>query len=104
MLLTIMNIQIKDGGWQRSSILVIAVFIRIYWQLNAEINISNLAFTFNDDGQIVQNARPELPAPHYICMYRLLPTTSLSPSRHFYPPLIAGTNLPNYITLPNVIT
>ena len=31
--------------------------------------------TFNDDGQRVQLARPELPAPHYICMYRLLPTT-----------------------------
>ena len=32
--------------------------------------------TFNDDGQRVQLARTELPAPHYICMYRLLPTTS----------------------------
>ena len=32
--------------------------------------------TVNDDGQRVQLARPELPAPHYICMYRLLPTTS----------------------------
>ena len=31
--------------------------------------------TFNDDGQRVQLARPELPAPHYIRMYRLLPTT-----------------------------
>ena len=31
--------------------------------------------TFNDDGQRVQLARPELPAPHYICIYRLLPTT-----------------------------
>ena len=31
--------------------------------------------TFNDDGQRVQLARPELPAPHYICMYRLLLTT-----------------------------
>ena len=30
---------------------------------------------FNDDGQRVQLARPELTAPHYICMYRLLPTT-----------------------------
>ena len=34
-------------------------------------------FTFNDDGQRVQLARLELPAPHYICMYRLLPTTPL---------------------------
>ena len=34
----------------------------------------------------------ELPAPHYICMYRLLPTTPPSPSRHYR--LIAGTNLP----------
>ena len=50
--------------------------------------------TFNDDGQRVQLARPELPVPHYICMYRLLPTTPLSPSRHYYPRLIAGTNLP----------
>ena len=49
---------------------------------------------FNDDGQRVQSARPELPAPHYICMYRLLPTTPPSPSRHYYPRLIAGTNLP----------
>ena len=31
--------------------------------------------TFNDDGQRVQLARPELLAPHYICMYRLLLTT-----------------------------
>ena len=31
--------------------------------------------TFNDDWQRVQLARSELPAPHYICMYRLLPTT-----------------------------
>ena len=30
--------------------------------------------TFNDDGQRVQLARPELSAPQYICMYRLLPT------------------------------
>ena len=50
--------------------------------------------TFNDDGQRVQLARPELPAKHYICMYRLLPTTPLSPSRRYYPRLIAGTNLP----------
>ena len=49
--------------------------------------------TFNDDGQRVQLARLELPAPHYICMYRLLPTTPISPSRHHYPQLIAGTNL-----------
>ena len=50
--------------------------------------------TFNDDGQRVQLARPELPAPHYICMCRLLPTTPPSPYRHYYPRLIAGTNLP----------
>ena len=31
--------------------------------------------TFNGDGQRVQLARPELSAPHYICIYRLLPTT-----------------------------
>ena len=49
--------------------------------------------TFNDDGKRVQLARPELPAPHYNCMYRLLPTTPPSPSRHYYPRLIAGTNL-----------
>ena len=47
--------------------------------------------TFNDDGQRVQLARPELQAPHYICMYRLLPTTPPSPSRHYYPRLIAST-------------
>ena len=53
--------------------------------------------TFNDDGQRVQLARPELPASHYICMYRLLPTTPPSSSRHYYPRLIAGTNLPTSI-------
>ena len=52
-------------------------------------------FTFNDDGQRVQLALPELTAPHYICMYRLLPTTPPSPFRHYYPRLIAGTNLPS---------
>ena len=41
--------------------------------------------TFNDDGQRVQLARPELPAPHYICMHRMLPTTLPSPSRHYSP-------------------
>ena len=46
---------------------------------------------FNGDGQRVQLARPELSAPHYICMYRLLPTTPPSPSRHYYPRLIGGT-------------
>ena len=45
--------------------------------------------TFNDDEQRVQLARPELPAPHYICMYRLLPTTPRSPSRRYYLRLIA---------------
>ena len=50
--------------------------------------------TFDDDGQRVQLASPELPAPHYICMYRLLSTTHPSPSRHYYPGLIAGINLP----------
>ena len=50
--------------------------------------------TFDDDGERVQLARPELPVPHYICMYRLLPTTSPSLSRHYYLRLIAGTNLP----------
>ena len=50
--------------------------------------------TFNDDWQRVQLAQPELPAPHYICMYRLQLTSPPSPSRHYYPPLIAGTNLP----------
>ena len=50
--------------------------------------------TFNDDGQRVKLARPELPAPHYICMYRLLSTTPTSSARHYYSQLIAGTNLP----------
>ena len=45
--------------------------------------------TFNDDGQRVQLARLVLPAQHYICMYRLLPSSS----RHYYPRLTAGTNL-----------
>ena len=50
--------------------------------------------TINDDEQRVQLVRPELSTPHYICMYRLLQTTPPSPSRHYYPRLIAGTNLP----------
>ena len=50
--------------------------------------------TFNDDGQRVQLARPELPAPQYICKYRLLSTTPPWPSRHYYPRLISSTNLP----------
>ena len=50
--------------------------------------------TFNDDGQRVQLARPELTAPHYIWIHSLLPTTPLSPSRHYYLRLIADTNLP----------
>ena len=45
--------------------------------------------TFNDDGQRVQFARPELPAPHYICMCRLLPTT-----RHHRPGIITPDLLP----------
>ena len=45
-------------------------------------------------GQRVRQARYELPAPHYICMYRLLPTTPPSPSRHYYPRFIVCTNLP----------
>ena len=74
--------------------------------------------TFKNDGQRVQLARLELPAPHYICIYRLLPTTPPSPSRHYYPRLIASTNLPTpkgwiawlaeadcmHIPLPRVIT
>ena len=57
--------------------------------------------TFNGDGQRVQLARPELPEPHYICMYRLLPTTPPppSPSKHYYSRLIAGTNLPTRLEL-----
>ena len=45
---------------------------------------------FNDDGQRVQLARLELPAPHYICMNRLLPTTPPSPSMHYYIPTYRG--------------
>ena len=44
--------------------------------------------TFND-GQRVQLARPELPAPHYICTYRLLPTTP-----HHRPGIITPDLLP----------
>ena len=42
--------------------------------------------TFNDDGQRVQLARPELPASHNICMYRLLPTTPLITVQALLPP------------------
>ena len=55
---------------------------------------SRALWNFNNDGQRVQYARPELPEPHYMCMYRLLPTTPPLTSRHYYPWLIAGTNLP----------
>ena len=48
--------------------------------------------TFNDDGQRVKFAPPKL--PDIICMYRLLPTTPSSPSGHYYPRFIAGTNSP----------
>ena len=47
--------------------------------------------TFNDDGQRVQLARPELPAPHYICMYRLQPNTP--------PPIIVIIN-PDLLPVP----
>ena len=50
--------------------------------------------TFNDDGQRVQLARPELPRHitlAYTGCYQLHPH---SPSRHYYPRPIAGTNLP----------
>ena len=40
-------------------------------------------FTFDDDGQRVQWARTELPAPHCNCTNRLLPHLSPSPSRHY---------------------
>ena len=51
--------------------------------------------TFNDDGQRVQLARPELPAPYYICMYRLLPTTP-----HHRPGIITLDLLPVSIYRP----
>ena len=57
------------------------------------MDASRALLHFNDDWQRVQCARLELPAPHDICMYRLLPTTPSSPSRHYYPRLIACTNL-----------
>ena len=42
--------------------------------------------TFNDDRQRVQLALPELPAPHYICIYRLLPTSSPITAYALLPP------------------
>ena len=48
--------------------------------------------TFNEDGR--ECSWLDLSYPHYICIYRLLPTTSPSPSRHYYPRFIAGINLP----------
>ena len=50
--------------------------------------------TFNDDGQRVQLARPELPAPHYIWCTGCYQLDLPSPSRHYYSQLIAGTDLP----------
>ena len=43
--------------------------------------------TFNDDEQRVQFARPKLPAPHYICMYRLLQTTPAITVQALLPPI-----------------
>ena len=83
--------------WEIIIIILAYLYCAAYTRMT--INESSLSceqrrITFNDDGQRVQLARPELPAPHYICMYRLLSTTPPSPSRHYYPRLIAGTNLP----------
>ena len=50
--------------------------------------------TFDDDGQRVQLARPELPAPHYICHVHAATNYTPITSRHYYPLFIAGTNLP----------
>ena len=63
-------------------------------KLSVLVTTSRALRHFNDDEQRVQLARSELPVPHYIFKYRLLPTTPPSPSRHYYPRLIAGTNLP----------
>ena len=48
---------------------------------------------FNDDQQRVQQTLSELPPPYYICMYSCYQLHPSSPSRHYYPRLIAGTNL-----------
>ena len=52
---------------------------------------------FNDDGQRVQLVRPELPAPHYICMLHVQAATNYTPHHRLgiiTSRLIAGTNLP----------
>ena len=108
-----------------AGLIIIIMLVYLYCAAYTRMTMNELSppceqrhITFNDDEQRVQLAGPELPAPHYICMYRLLPTTPPSPSRHYYPRLIAGTNLPTpkgwiawlakadymHITLSKVIT
>ena len=50
--------------------------------------------TFNDDGQRVQLARPEPPAPHYICMTGCCQLHLHHRLGIITPRLIASTNLP----------
>ena len=73
--------------WEIMIIMLPYLYCAAYIRMT--MNESSLAceqrrITFNDDGQRVQLARPVLPAPHYISMYRLLSTTPSSPSRHYY--------------------
>ena len=86
---------------QRNLIIIIIMLAYLYCAAYTRMTMNESSpsseqrrITFNNDEQRVQLARPDLPALHYICMYRLLPTTPPSPSRHYYPRLIACTNLP----------
>ena len=81
--------------------IIIIMLAYLYWAAYTRMTMNDSSppceqrrITFNDDGQRVQLARPELPAPLYICMYRPLSTTPPSPFRHYYHRLIAGTSLP----------
>ena len=84
-----------------NEIIIIIMLVYLYYTAYTRITINESSppceqrhISFNDDGQRVQLAWTKLPVPHYICMYRLLPTTPPSPSRHYYLRLNAGTNLP----------
>ena len=91
--LSVVNLMYADDLIIMPAFLYCAAYTRMTMNGSSPLS-EQRRISFNDDGQTVQLAWPELPAPHYICMYRLLPTTPPSPSRHYYLRLISGTNLP----------
>ena len=82
---TIYNFYREKGGLDIGNVKYIIIIIMLAYLYCAAYTrmpmnhhhhpVNRGALHFSDDGQRMQLARPELPAPHYICMYRLLPTT-----------------------------